>query len=232
MLRLMTSVLLTLCFGVLLNSAVFYFLKDFRESAQKFAGMIVFTICFQGAVVVWIHCFLRDERITWTEGFGFCNRPARALAWGLGIGAVALPVTLGLSHLSAEILTRAGIKPVMQEAVQRLQEGPGSFQQAFLGIVAIFMAPLAEELLFRGIIYPTIRQAGYPRLALWGTSVMFAAIHMNLAAFVPLTIFALILTWAYEQTNNLLAPMLIHGLFNAVNFLFIIFSNEIQRVFE
>jgi len=228
----MASVLLTLCLGVVVSSALAFFLKDFGESVQKFAGMIVFTIFFQGAVVIWVHCFLKDEGITWSEGFGYRNGPARALTLGLGVGAVALPVTLGLSHVSAEILVRVGIKPEAQQAVQQLQEGLGVFQQVYLGIVAIIMAPLSEELLFRGIIYPTISQAGYPRLALWGTSLMFAAIHLNLAAFVPLTIFALILTWAYERTNNLLAPMLIHGLFNAANFIFIIFGDEIQRAFN
>ena len=48
------------------------------------------------------------------------------------------------------------------------------------------LAPVAEELLFRGILYPAIKQAGFPRLALWGTSLLFAAMHMNLVTFVPL----------------------------------------------
>ena len=231
-LRLMTSVLLTLCFGVILSSAALHFLKDVKGVDQEFVGMILFTASFQGAAVVWIHFFLKEQGVTWKEGFGFVNAPARAVVLAVGIGAVALPVVLGWNQLAAELLMRMGVKPETQQAVQRLQAGMTMGQQVYLAIVAVVLAPLVEELLFRGIIYPTVKQAGYPRIALWGTAVMFGAIHANLASFLPLAIFALILSWAYERTNNLLAPMVVHGMFNAANFLFIIFSDEIQRAFN
>ena len=227
----MTSVLLTLCFGVLISSAALHFLKDVKGMDEKFAGMVLFTASFQGAAIIWIYFFLREQGVTWKEGFGLGNAPRRALAFGAGIGAVALPVVLGWNQLAAELLVRVGVKPETQQAVQRLQAGMTSGQQIYLAMVAVILAPLVEELLFRGIIYPTVKQAGYPRIALWGTALMFGAIHANLASFLPLAIFALILSWAYERTNNLLAPMVIHGLFNAANFLFIIFSDEIQRAF-
>jgi membrane protease YdiL (CAAX protease family) len=73
-------------------------------------------------------------------------------------------------------------------------------------------------MLFRGILYPAVKQFGYPRLALWSTSLLFAAIHMNAVTFVPLATLALILTALYEWTDNLLAPIAAHVLFNALNF--------------
>jgi uncharacterized protein len=72
--------------------------------------------------------------------------------------------------------------------------------------------------LFRGILYPSIKQFGYPRLALWSTSLLFAAVHMNTVTFVPLAALALVLTALYEWTDNLLAPVMAHVLFNALNF--------------
>jgi len=85
-------------------------------------------------------------------------------------------------------------------------------------VVAIGIAPVAEELLFRGILYPAIKQAGFPGVALWGTSLLFAAIHVNLGIFVPLLLLALVLAQLYERTGNLLAPITAHALFNAFNF--------------
>jgi membrane protease YdiL (CAAX protease family) len=41
---------------------------------------------------------------------------------------------------------------------------------------------------------------------------------MNLAVFVPLTFLAVILVWVYESTGNLLAPIAVHCVFNAANF--------------
>ena len=71
--------------------------------------------------------------------------------------------------------------------------------------------------MFRGVLYPAIKQLGYPRTALWGTAALFAAIHGNLPIFLPLMALGLALALLYEVTNNLLASITAHGLFNAVN---------------
>src|SRR5207248_2674530 len=92
-----------------------------------------------------------------------------------------------------------------------------------------FLAPVAEESLFRGILYPFIKQMGHPRLALWGTSILFGAIHLSLVVFVPLTLFAVVLVFVYEKTDKLIAPILMHVLFNTVNFFGAIFAPELER---
>ena len=54
-------------------------------------------------------------------------------------------------------------------------------------------------------------------MALWGTSILCAAVHFTLPIFLPLLLLALLLVWLYEQTDNLLAPLAAHMLFNAAN---------------
>ena len=73
---------------------------------------------------------------------------------------------------------------------------------------------MAEEFIFRGVLYRFVKQLGYPRCAWLGVSFLFALIHMDMAAVVPLFVLALALTWLYERTDNLLAPILAHSLFN------------------
>jgi hypothetical protein len=87
-----------------------------------------------------------------------------------------------------------------------------------LGVTAILLAPVAEEIFFRGVLYPAIKQAGFPRVAWWGTALFFAVVHVNLVTFVPLTVLALALIALYERTDNLLAPITAHAMFNALNF--------------
>jgi hypothetical protein len=140
---------------------------------------------------------------------------------GVILACLFLPVAMGLQWLSAQVmvhLPRLQLRPQEQEAVQTLQMAVTWFHRLALGTVTIVLAPAAEEILFRGILYPTIKQAGFPRLAMWGTALLFAAIHLNLATFVPLTILALGLALLYERTDNLLAPITAHALFNAMNF--------------
>jgi len=111
------------------------------------------------------------------------------------------------------------VEPVEQHAVQALRITESWLSRAVLAVVAIGLAPLAEEILFRGILYPAVKQAGFRRLALWGTAVLFAVIHGNLATLLPLLVLSVALTLLYEQTDNLLAPVVAHALFNAINFL-------------
>ena len=188
--------------------------------AQKTGlNMVIATLCFQGAALVLISRFLREHQVGWGEAFGFSEPgQGRALLLGMLVALIFLPIGWGLQMISTEVMTRIQIRPVAQQAVQVLQEAEVWPDRIYLGVVAIFLAPVAEEMLFRGILYPAVKQAGFPHLALWGTSLLFAAIHTNLVTFVPLMVLALVLTALYERTNNLLAPITAHAMFNALNF--------------
>ncbi|HTL16706.1 MAG TPA: CPBP family intramembrane glutamic endopeptidase, partial [Patescibacteria group bacterium] len=134
---------------------------------------------------------------------------------------IFLPIGIGLQWLSALLMVHVPffqLKPEEQESVQTLQLAVTWLPRVVLGVVTILLAPAAEELVFRGILYPAIKKAGFPRLALWGTALLFAAVHMNLVTFIPLAVLALGLTLLYERTDNLLASITAHALFNLMNF--------------
>ena len=88
--------------------------------------------------------------------------------------------------------------------------------------MSVAVAPIVEEILFRGILYPAIKQIGHPRLAAIGTALLFALFHVNLLAFASLTVVALGLIALYEFTDNLLAPITAHAVFNASNLVMLI----------
>ncbi len=197
--------------------------------AQKISGptgssvsqMIIAGLSFQGAALILIAQFVREHGVSWKEAFGLANNPPPAILQGAILACLFLPLGMGLQWLSAQVmihLPHLQLRPQEQEAVQTLQLAVTWFNRLALAGVTIVMAPFAEEMLFRGILYPWISQAGFPRLALWGTSLLFAAIHLNLVTFVPLTVLALGLTLLYERTDNLWAPIAAHALFNAMNF--------------
>jgi membrane protease YdiL (CAAX protease family) len=88
---------------------------------------------------------------------------------------------------------------------------------------AIILAPLGEELLFRGILQTSIRKliparSGSLRhrwAAIAITAVLFGAMHYATPQFVPaLTVFGLVLGYLYERTGSLWIPVLVHMLFN------------------
>jgi membrane protease YdiL (CAAX protease family) len=116
-------------------------------------------------------------------------------------------------------LPRLHLKPEEQQAVQTLQLASAWVARVALGAVTILLAPVAEEILFRGILYPWIKKEGFPRLALWSSALLFAAVHANLMTFLPLLVLAIALTLLYEKTDNLLAPITAHAVFNGMNFM-------------
>lgn len=175
-------------------------------------------LCFQGAALIFVRRFVAEHGVSWREAFGLGHRAARALCWGALAAAVSLPVAQLLQIASAALMTRFNVQPEIQPAVQALRESAGWSHRALMGVVAVALAPLAEEILFRGILYPALKGAGFRRLAWWGTALLFAAVHWNAATFLPLLLFALVLTWLYERTGNLLAPVAAHALFNGLNF--------------
>lgn len=195
------------------------------KSPPTVRQIIVSALFFQGASIVLVWRFVREHGLGWAEAFGLRQARPRAVALGALTICGFLPVAGWLQHISFEVLHRLGIEPVAQSAVESLRsagQGPGLL--AFV-LITVVVAPLGEELLFRGVLYPAIKYAGYPRLAWWGSSLLFAAIHFNLPTFVPLLLMSLLLVWLYERTDNLLAPLTAHVLFNTAN-LVIFFVNR------
>jgi membrane protease YdiL (CAAX protease family) len=195
--------------------------------------MVVATLCFQGAGLFLIARFLREQQSSWTEGFGLLNHPRQALLWGLLAAFIFLPFGWGLQQASAWAMTHLPhfkLEPKEQLPVHALRVSMSWGGRLTFGAAAVLLAPVTEEILFRGILYPAIKQFGYPRLALWGTSMLFAAVHTNVVTFVPLVMLALVLTALYERTDNLLAPVAAHVLFNALNFAELLVLQQISGV--
>lgn len=187
---------------------------------------------FQGATFVLAAWLCRSQKMTWTEAFGITCQPLRALTIAIFVAVGTLVGAMVLGAISSAVMLQLGMKPEAQQAVQMLQSTESVWRRCFYGLVAILVAPAAEEILFRGLVYPAIKQMGFPRFALWGTSLIFAATHVNAMAFIPLTFVAIMFTLLYEKTNNLLAPILAHSIFNAVNFAILIFEKDLNRFWD
>jgi membrane protease YdiL (CAAX protease family) len=207
--------------------------------AQQLAGpsattyaigqMLIGVLSLQGAALVLTWRMLRQQGISWEGAFGFSEHWPRALLFGILVAGIFLPVGLELQRLCDAImrLPHSPVQPVEQQAVQTLRMASSWAQRLAAGVVTILVAPAGEEILFRGILYPTIKQAGFRQLALWVTSLAFAAIHLNVVTFVPLLVLSILLTLLYEKTSNLLAPITAHSAFNAVQFV-LLYIQEYQ----
>ena len=232
MARLFLGVIVTLSCGMFLSGILEKVTLGLSPDQLKFVQMVVLIAFFQGAALIWIAVFLRQSNISWRDAFGL--RPAsraRAVGAGLAVGVLVLPAVYLLQWVSEVVMELLHLNPVAQAAVTELQSAALSVPEKVLfGVFTILLAPIAEEALFRGILYPTIKEAGHPRWALWATSVIFGLMHFNMASLASLVFLAVVLTYLYESTDSLLTPIATHGMFNAVNFFFLIYTDPIQRL--
>jgi len=186
---------------------------------QDYLTVIGGTLSFHGVVLVLLPRLLRAHGATLGSAFGFSNpRRVRAVILGVLVGAATLPLIVFLGELSAKVLQWLGITTELQAPVQILQRSVSPSLHVVIFIAAVLVAPVAEEIIFRGILYPTIKQVGFPHVALWVTSILFATVHGNMMTFLPFTALALILTFLYEKTDNLLSAIVMHSFFNLINF--------------
>jgi membrane protease YdiL (CAAX protease family) len=185
--------------------------------------MVIAMLAFQGAIPVLVTLFLKEQGSSWRQSFGLSNDTGRAILIGLLAACLFLPLGFLLQQFSIMVLQLfSHAKPVEQEVVETIRGTPGTGQRIVFGIMTMILAPLGEEPLFRGIIYSTMKQAGFPRLALFISSGAFALVHFNAAAFLPLLALAIILAIVYEKTDNLLAPIAAHFTFNAIEFTYML----------
>lgn len=197
------------------------------QPPDGFGAVLLGTLGFQGVAWLLILFFLRQHQVGWREALGFHGpQLPRALLLALLLAIAILPVAWGLQIISMDALTRAGWPPEEQLAVTLLANTKSWWMRVYLGAFAVVLAPVAEEFIFRGMLYPFVKQLGWPRLAWVGVSFAFALIHNDAATFVPLFVLALALTWLYEKTDNLLAPITAHALFNAANLVLLFFAQN------
>ena len=197
------------------------------KNEDDFGNILIATLGFQGVTWVLIPVFLRLHQVHWRDAFGLRRVDFfRGLVWAVAALIVVLLVVLPLNYLSETALQKIGWQPKSQEAVELLLGAPLWPTGIYLGIFAVVIAPVAEEFIFRGVLFPFVKQLGWPKFAWFGVSLLFALIHGSVAIFIPLFVLALVLTWLYEKTGNLLAPIVVHGLFNAVNLVLLIVVRE------
>ncbi|MBI3879241.1 MAG: CPBP family intramembrane metalloprotease [Verrucomicrobia bacterium] len=227
-LRLLALIFLCLGAGMIIMALIPFAVRHLGwQVAPRTLALVVGTVAFHGGALVAVWIFLRQTNHRFADAFGLRNGPWTRVIWlGVAALAVVLPLAWMLSQASAGFFKLFSYDAPQQEAVQLLQSVESPWLKVYLCVFAVGFAPLVEEVLFRGIFYPAIKQLGYPRAALWGTAVVFGAIHLNLMTFLPLVLLAIVLTKLYEATNNLLTSILAHSLFNGVNVALLLFAQR------
>lgn len=150
-----------------------------------------------------------------------------AFAQGAFYFLAALPLIYGVGFLWAallEELRRQGVDIQLppQDAVLLFQETRDTWVFFSLLALAVVVAPVVEEMVFRAGIFRYLKGRFAASVAVLGSSLLFGAVHGNLQSFPGLVAVGICLAIAYELSGNIKVPIIFHGLFNLNSVLWIL----------
>ncbi len=130
----------------------------------------------------------------------------QAVAWALGAGALAAAIGVFYTHLVIEM-------DLVPAAANSALAARSSMRWWLLGL-AVVAAPIFEEFIFRGLVFGGLRRFTTPFIAAVASATLFAIVHPPISA-IPVFVLGFVAALTYERTRMLLAPMLVHAIYNA-----------------
>lgn len=171
------------------------------------AGLTAWRLKRLGVDLASLRLLVEDFRTAW-QGLVGGTGLLLANIFGSQLSILFFQLLMGAQRL-AEWMERE------QGAVRRLLDPEaGTWIVGFTVFMAVGVAPMVEELFFRGYAYPVLK-ARVGRHAVWMSSLLFAGVHMYLINFLPVFLIGFLLARLYERTGSLAIPIVAHATANA-----------------
>lgn len=129
-------------------------------------------------------------------------------------GIVGGVVLVAAAYLVESLLAAAGRPVVEQPWVTKLLSGPGASFWV-LWFLAVLLAPVAEELFFRGYLFQTLDIRVSRPLAFAVSTAYFAGVHGNPSGLFIYLVLGVGLAYLHLRTRSLVAPIVAHSIVNA-----------------
>ncbi len=187
------------------------------EMAQCFLITVSWLVQFiiPSAALLFVLAF----RLNIIKAFGLTNFNEGRAAFYIIIGSVLSILTLVLLNLFGfeSLINSIFDKAPEQAAVKMFKEAKSPLILGLMGIGAIIMAPIFEEIIFRGFLYTSTKKHTGPIFAMISSALLFAVVHNAAQNLLPLFCIGVILALVYELSGSLWTCIAVHAIFNLVN---------------
>lgn len=142
------------------------------------------------------------------------------------LAAIGLAALAWLIYIAAAAALTPLLNPDQQDVTEELGTDKSSaLSLVVAGLLIVVLAPLSEELFFRGFMFASLRRA----MPLWPAAliaaVVWGSLHLsggNIGVAIQLSVFGVILAWLYERSGTLWAPIAAHALNNTIAFILLV----------
>ncbi len=209
---------------------------DLQDWQRAFLGNLIY--CIGSVVVIAVILFMvRAGFARRLKGFGLNIRSIHRdfffafvnflMVWPLMAAAIILTTFIG------ELFYGPQYQMPQHEQLQMITLYPQWQVQILVFVVAVVIAPVLEEMLFRGLFQTVIRSLLETRssgldvrhhawVAIFISSGLFSMVHGNIPHWPALFLLGVCLGYAYEKSGSLFRPVFIHALFNVVTIIFVL----------
>ena len=191
-------------------------MHDLLAGALLTIGILVFLIAFLR---------LRGFNLNALGGFNKLSF-GRVLSTGTILLFSAYPLIYIADALTRSVLGEGLSK---QEIIQLFNASQTLPQRIMIIIMAVALAPMAEEFMFRFFLYGVLKRYFGRLVGLVANAALFAAVHTHLPSFGPLFVLGSCFTIAYEWSGSILVPMTMHALFNALTLTLLAFPQTLPQ---
>jgi membrane protease YdiL (CAAX protease family) len=209
--------------GLLLMSAVFvsFGLAAATESggdpAERLSPSLLIGNIVIFAILVIVVASIVIWRVSLTNWLGLAWRKWPHAIWIAPTATILMWTIIGSLNAAGLI---AWLEKIVggsstQDAVALLRDGSDATSVALMAFSAAIVAPIAEEVIFRGYIYPVAKWLSNRGAAVFFSALLFSACHGNVPLVLPLFLLGLLLALVYEWTGSIWAPISIHFFFNS-----------------
>ena len=140
------------------------------------------------------------------------------LARSLGIYLVAAPLVYGATFANELVVGKFRGETPKQRIVQGIQETRDPVVLALLIGFGVLIAPVTEEVVYRGFLQGLLRPLCGTRAAIAVAAACFSLVHGEAGVVVPLFMLGLLLGWLYERAGHIGVPIVVHAAHNALTF--------------
>jgi uncharacterized protein len=192
-------------------------------SNRDLAANFLFTL----AVVVFIVVFLKIRRLDLNSLGGFFVMSfRRALSTGTVLLFAAYPLIALADWIGQHTYGTGSSK---QGIVELFDESQTLKQRVLIIILAVAVAPIAEEFLFRFFLYNVLKRYFGRAIGVVFNALLFAAVHTHLPSFAPLFVLGTCFTLAYDWSGSILVSMTMHSLFNSITLVVLAFPEVFRQ---
>lgn len=179
------------------------------------------------ALFLFVAAFLKLRGLSVSALAGF----AKLSFWrALMTGAILLIAAYPLIFLADLVAQRVLHTPSSKQGIVEIFNDSQTLKQRVLIIIlAVAIAPIVEEFVFRFFLYGVVKRYLGRFAGLVTNSVLFAAVHAHVPSAAPLFVLGSCFTLAYEWSGSILVSMTMHALFNSLTLTALAFPELLQQ---